>query len=98
MPPSCPPPTPALPPQLEARVREALGRADASETAAQAAEGRARAAEAAVAREVEDRLRAAASNRALWPVRARLPHPPARVRVYQTATAAHSSFRISGLL
>jgi hypothetical protein len=49
-------------------VREALARTDAAETNAQVAEGRARAAEARIAREVEARMAAAASNRALWPV------------------------------
>jgi len=53
--------------QLEARLRDALARADAAEMASQMGEARVRAAEAGVAREVELRMAAAASNRALWP-------------------------------
>ncbi|MEW5306301.1 MAG: hypothetical protein WDW36_008773 [Sanguina aurantia] len=53
--------------QLEARLREALQRSFLAESAAQGAEARTRAAEAAVAAEVGSRMAAACHSRAMWP-------------------------------
>lgn len=66
-----PGPHPQLVTKLEARVRDASRRADASDAAAEAAAARAAAAEAAVAAEVEARMAAVGGNRALWPAEAK---------------------------
>ncbi len=55
--------------QLDARLREALQRAEEAEGQAASAEAKARAAAASVTAEVEARMAAAAANPGLWPVR-----------------------------
>jgi hypothetical protein len=55
--------------QLDARLREALQRAEEAEGQAASAEAKARAAAASVTAEVAARMAAAAANPGLWPVR-----------------------------
>lgn len=79
--------------QLEGRLRAALERVDAAETAAQVAESRARDAEKQIGSEVEHRLSAACANRSLWPlpILSEVAKLEARLAALQNALSAAQS-------